>query len=296
MRMPEGKLIITAAVCGSAPTKADNPAVPYTPEEIAQESLRAWRAGAAVVHIHVRNPVTGAPAFEQSLFAEVVGRLRSESDLTINLTTSGLHLQGPDAESLRLMPLELEPDMCSLDVGSLNFRGGRVFINPETWVERAALEMRRAGIKPEIEVFDLGHMRQALATAERGVFAPPLYFQLCLGIPWGVEGTIEALMDMRRRLPSDCRWSALGRGADQLPINTATILLGGHVRVGFEDNIYLSRGVPARSNADFVERIVALARILGREVASCSDAREILGLPPPRLAGGTPSGTGGVGG
>jgi 3-keto-5-aminohexanoate cleavage enzyme len=273
------KLIITAAVCGSAPTKADNPAVPHTPAEIAAEALRSWRAGAAVVHIHVRNPETGEPAFERHLFAEVVQRLRAESDVLINLTTSGFNIKAPDVESVRLMPIQLAPELCSLDVGSLNFRNGRVFINPETWAQRAAKEMRQAGIKPEIEVFDLGHIRQAQAMVAKEMFAPPPYFQLCLGIPWGIEGTLEALMEMKKRLPAGCQWSALGLGAAQLPINAATILLGGHVRVGFEDNIYLSRGVLARSNAQFVERITALARILQRDVASCSEARQILGLP-----------------
>jgi 3-keto-5-aminohexanoate cleavage enzyme len=273
------KLIITTAVCGSGPTKADNPAVPHTPGEIAAEALRSWRAGAAVVHIHVRNPETGAPAFERHLFADVVERLRAESDVLINLTTSGFNIKAPDVDSERLMPLQLAPELCSLDVGSLNFRNGRVFVNPETWVVRAAKEMRQAGIKPELEVFDLGHIRQALAMVAKEMFAPPPYLQLCLGIPWGIEGTLEALMDMKKRLPAGCQWSALGLGPAQLPINTASILLGGHVRVGFEDNIYVSRGVPANSNAQFVERIVALARILQREVASCSEARQILGLP-----------------
>lgn len=276
------KLIITAAVCGAAPTKDQNPNVPYTPEEIALEALRAWRAGAAVVHIHVRDPQSGEPAFERHLFAEVVDRIRAGSDVVINLTTSGFNIKGPDSETQRLMPMELEPDLCSLDVGSLNFRDRGVFINSEAWCEGAAKAMLESGIKPEIEVFDMGHLRQAADMAARGFFAPPPVFQLCLGIPWGIEGTIEALMDMKKRLPAGCEWSALGVGPAQLPINTMSILLGGHVRVGFEDNIYLSRGVLARSNADFVERIVTLARILQREIASCDDARRILALPTKR--------------
>jgi 3-keto-5-aminohexanoate cleavage enzyme len=273
------KLIITAAVSGSNPMRHQNPNVPYSPAEIAGEALRSWRAGAAVSHIHVRDPKTGKPAFERSLFAEVVNRIRSESDMIINLTTSGFNISDPDVDSARLMPLELNPDMCSLDIGSLNFRGGRVFVNSETWVERAATAMREAGVKPEIETFDLGHIRQARSLLQRGLVAPPPYFQLCLGIPWGIDGTLESLMEMRRRLPEDCRWSALAAGRDQLPVNTMTILMGGHVRVGFEDNIYLSRGVKADSNARFVERIVNLAGILQRDVASCEEARGILGLP-----------------
>lgn len=270
------KLIISVAVCGSGPMREQNPNVPYTPEEIAAEALRSWRAGASVVHVHVREPETGLPAFRKSLFAEVVDRIRAESDMLINLTTSGLNLTGPEAGRERLMPIGLMPDICSLDVGSLNFRQGRVFINPADWVELAAQEMRRAGVKPEIEVFDVGHLRQAVDMVQRDLFDPPPYFQICLGVPWGIEATPEALMDMKRRLPDKCQWSALAPGTDQLPITTHAMLLGGHVRVGFEDNLYLSRGVKAESNAQFVERTVNLARILGREVATCSEAREIL--------------------
>ncbi len=271
------KLIITVAVCGSGPTRSQNPHVPYSPEEIATEALRCWRAGAAVVHVHVRDPETGAPAFEKTLFKEVVDRVRAESDMLINLTTSGFNLTGPDVGRQRLMPLELKPDLCSLDVGSLNLRG-RVFINPADWVELAAREMREAGVKPELEVFDTGHIRQAKDLVERELIEPPAYFQICMGTQWGIEATPEALMEMKRRLPDNCQWSVLAVGAAQLPITTAGMLLGGHVRVGFEDNLYLSRGAKAQSNAQFVERTVNLARVLDREVATCSEARQILGL------------------
>ncbi len=189
-----------------------------------------------------------------------------------------LNLTGPDVGRQRLMPLQLKPDLCSLDVGSLNFRAGRVFINPTDWVETAAHEMRRAGVKPEIEVFDLGHIRQANDMVNRGLLDPPPYFQLCLGAQWGIEGTLGALMSMKERLPNGCQWSVLGVGQAQLPLITHAMLLGSHVRVGFEDNLYLSRGVKAQSNAQFVERTVALARLLDREVATCAEASEILGL------------------
>jgi len=273
------KLIITVAVIGSAPTKEQNPNVPYTPAEIAEEALRSWRAGASVVHVHVRDPKTGRPAFEKDLFAEVVERIRAGSDMIINLTTSGFNIQAEDVGQARLMPLELKPDMCSLDVGSLNFRGGRVFLNPTDWVEKAAKAMAEAGIKPEMEAFDLGHIRQAKELIRAGLIAPPPYFQLCLGVSWGVEGTLRSLVDMADRLPEGCQWSCLGVGPAQLPVTTHAILMGGHVRVGFEDNVYLDRGVKAETNAQFVERTVNLARLLQREVASCAEARELLGLP-----------------
>ncbi|MEW6113839.1 MAG: 3-keto-5-aminohexanoate cleavage protein [Thermodesulfobacteriota bacterium] len=273
------KLIITVAVSGSGPTRDQNPNVPYSPKELADEALRCWRAGAAVVHVHVRDPETGAPAFERALFAEVVERIRSESDMLINLTTSGFNITGPDVGQQRLMPVELGPDLCSLDVGTLNFRGGRVFINPPDWVETAAKTMKEAGVKPELEVFDLGHVRQAKDLVARGLVEPPAYFQLCMGIPWGIEDSVEALLDMRHRLPAGCQWSCLGVGPMQLSVTTHAMLMGGHVRVGFEDNLYLKRGVKAESNAQFVERTVKLAQILDREIATCVEARQILGLP-----------------
>jgi 3-keto-5-aminohexanoate cleavage enzyme len=271
-------LIITAALTGAAPTKEQNPAVPYSPEEIAAEALRAWRAGAAIVHIHVRDPRTGQPAFAQELFAETVERIRAESDVLINLTTSGFNLEGPDAGRRRLRPLELKPDLCSLDVGSLNFRDGRVFANAPDWVETAAVEMRQAGVKPELEVFDLGHVRQAVDLINRGLLDDPPWFQVCLGVPWGIHGDLEGLLAMKARLPEKCLWSVLGVGSRQLPLTTHALILGGHVRVGFEDNLYLSRGVKADSNARFVERTVALAGLLDREVASCEEARRMLNL------------------
>ena len=276
------KLIITAAVCGSQPTKEQNPAVPYAPKEIADQALGAWRAGAAIAHIHVRHPQTGAPDSRLELFAEVVGRIRAASDLIVNLTTSGLNLTGPDVGQQRLQPIGLEPDICSLDVGSLNF-GQRVFLNPPDWAAQAAQNMLAAGVKPEIEVFDLGHIRQARYLIEQGLIAEPPWIQLCLGIPWGIEGDLEALLAMQRRLPPRAVWSVLAPGPRQLPLTTHALLMGGHVRVGFEDNLYLQRGVKAASNAQFVERTVQLSHSLLREVASCAEARRILGLVPPPL-------------
>ena len=273
------KLIITAAVSGSGPTRQQNPAVPYSPAEIAGEALRAWRAGAQVVHVHVRDPQSGRPAFEREYFAEVLERVREKSDMIVNLTTSAFNLTGDDVGEQRLMPAGLKPDMCSLDVGSLNFRG-KVFVNPDDWVEKAAMRMRELGVKPEMEVFELGHVVQAKSLIDKGLLEDPPYFQICLGIPWGAPADLETLMAMRARLPQGCQWSALSTGAAQLPMTTHAMLMGGHVRVGFEDNLYLSRGVKADSNARFVERAVRVAGELQREVATCAEARQILGLPP----------------
>jgi 3-keto-5-aminohexanoate cleavage enzyme len=272
------KLIITTAVIGSAPRREQNPNLPYTPKEIAEEALRSWRAGAAVVHVHVRHPQKGTPAFERELFAEVVERIRAESDMIVNLSTSGFNILKPEEDQKRFMPMELEPDICSLDIGSLNFRGG-VFVNTTQWVDEAAKRMRSQGIKPEMEVFDTGHLRQALDMVQRGLVDPPPYFQICLGIAWGAPGDIQSLLAFKERLPEDSQWSVLAPGSMQLPITTHAMLLGGHVRVGFEDNIYLSKGVKAESNAQFVERTVEIARVLQREVATCEEARSILSLP-----------------
>ena len=272
------KLIITAAVSGSAPSRDQNPAVPYSPQEIAEEALRCWRAGAAIVHVHVRDPHSGAPAFERELFAEVLQRVREASDMLVNLTTSGFNIAADDVGEARLMPVDLGPDLCSLDVGSLNFRG-RVFINPADWVETAAARMRERGVKPEMEVFEIGHAVQATDLIDRGLIDAPPYFQICLGIPWGAPADLESLMAIRSRLPVGCQWSVLGTSKNQITVTTHAMLMGGHVRVGFEDNLYLSRGVLADSNARFVERTVKLAAMLQREVATCQEARQILGIP-----------------
>ncbi len=229
------------------------------------------------MHVHVRDPETGEPAFKRELFAEVLEHVRSAGDMLINFTTSSFNIKSDNINETRLMPLSLGPDLCSLDVGSLNFRG-KVFVNPPAWVDKAAIRMRNAGIKPEMELFELGHIRQAVDMIKRRLLDSPPYFQICLGIPWGAQADLETLMAFKTRLPRECQWSVLGTGKEQLPITTHAMLLGGHVRVGFEDNIYSSKGVPAKTNALFVERTVKLARILQREVATCQETRAILGI------------------
>lgn len=273
------KVIITAAVTGSAPTKEMSPAVPYSPEEIAQAAIDCWRAGAAIAHIHVRDPQTGAPEFRLDLFREVLERIRAECDMVVNLTTSGLYLSGSEAEIIeqRLEPVSLRPEICSLDVGSVNFRD-RVFLNSPNWAETAARQMQAAGVKPEIEVFEVGHIDQALDLIKKGLIDEPPWFQLCMGIKWGIAAMPENLLFMKSKLPSQARWSVLGVGKQQLPMIALGILLGGNIRVGVEDNLYLSPGVLAQSNAEMVAQAVNLVKHLQREVATPADAREILGL------------------
>jgi 3-keto-5-aminohexanoate cleavage enzyme len=271
------KIIITVALTGSRPTKEMNPAVPYSPKEIIEAALNSHKAGAAIVHVHLRDPKTGQPDFKIELFKEVLDGIRQKCDIIVNLTTSGLFLEGPNVIAERLQPVSLKPDLCSFDLGSINFHD-RVFLNSPEWAEAAAKCMQENGVKPEIEAFDVGHIYQALDLIQKGLIDPPPYFQLCMGIKWGMEASPENLLFMKNKLPLNAQWSVLGVGKDQLPMITMGILLGGNIRVGFEDNIYLRRGVLASSNAQMVEMAVDLAERLGRQVATPDEARQILGL------------------
>jgi 3-keto-5-aminohexanoate cleavage enzyme len=276
--MDDNLIIITAAVSGSGPTKKMNPAVPYTPKEIANAAVESHAAGAAIVHVHVRDPETGQPAFDIKLFKEVYDRIRSRCDMIVNLTTSGLNLTGPDATAQRCQPVYLKPDVCSLDLGSMNF-AQRVFNNPPQWSVEAARCMQAEGVKPEIEVFEPGHIRQALDLIKKGLIDPPPYFQLCMGVRWGIAASVESLLFMKNQLPADCIWSVLGVGPAQLPMIATGIILGGNIRVGFEDNIYIKKGVLAKSNAEMVESAAELAVRLGRHVATPVQARRMLAIP-----------------
>ncbi|MCJ7684402.1 MAG: 3-keto-5-aminohexanoate cleavage protein [Desulfobacteraceae bacterium] len=276
----EKKIIITIAVTGSSPTKEMNPAVPYTPKEIADAAVESAKAGAAIAHIHVRDPKTGAPEFKRALFKEVLDRIRERSDMIVNLTTSGLRLEGPDVTTQRLEPVHLRPDMCSLDLGSMNFRD-LVFSNPPQWSQEATKCMQENRVKPEIEVFDVGHISQASDLIKRGLIDAPPYFQLCMGVKWGIEASPENLLFMKSKLPRDVLWSVLGTGKDQIPMITMGILLGGNVRVGFEDNIFIKKGVLAKSNAQMAETAADLVERLGRSVATPEEARQMLGIKAP---------------
>jgi len=274
------KVMITVAVTGSRPTKEMNPAVPYAPGEIIDAALESYRAGAAIVHVHVRDPKTGQPVYRAELYQEVLEGIRRKCDMIVNLTTSGLFLAGEKEEegiARRLQPVLLKPELCSFDLGSMNFHD-RVFVNPPSWAEAATRRMRENGVKPEIEVFDVGHIYQALDLIKRGLIDPPPYFQLCMGVRWGMEGNPENLVFMKSKLPSGAVWSALGVARAQLPMITMAILMGGNVRVGFEDNLFLKQGVLAVSNAQMVEMAKDMVERLGYEVAKAGEARQMLGL------------------
>ncbi|MBN1828463.1 MAG: 3-keto-5-aminohexanoate cleavage protein [Deltaproteobacteria bacterium] len=275
----EKKIIITAAVTGSRPMRSMNPAVPYSPKEIIEAAVDSHKAGAAVVHVHVRDPETGVPSSNIEYFKEVLEGIRERCDMIVNLTTSGLNITGPGAIEERLKPIYLKPDMCSYDHGSMNFFD-RAFVNSPEWAERCAEAMKAVGVKPEIEVFDVGHVHQAKDLISRGLIDDPPYFQLCMGVRWGVGGDPEDLLFMKSKLPDKALWSVLGVQRAQLPMIAMSMLMGGHARVGFEDNIHIRKGVLAKSNAEAVEFAANLAEKLGRTVATASEARQILHIAP----------------
>jgi len=286
-------VIITCALTGGAALSGKNKAVPVTPQEIADSAIGAARAGAAIVHIHVRDPATGQPSMRVELYREAVQRIRdSGTDVIINLTTGpgARFVPGDDdprvgVAGTTLKPWaervvhveELKPEVCSLDVGSMNF-GEHVFVNTPAHLRKMAESIKATGTKPELEVFDLGHIRLARRLVDDGLVAPPPLFQLCLGIPWGAPATPETMLAMRNSLPPGALWAGFGIGPAQFPMAAQAVLFGGHVRVGLEDNLYLRRGVPAPSNAALVERAVAIVDELGEQPASVSEARRILDL------------------
>jgi len=270
------KLIITAAITGSRMTRDVAPYIPITPDEIAQSAIECWDAGAAIVHIHVRDPKTGLGTQDLDVFRQVVERLRERTDLLLCLTTSGIPGRNLAIEE-RLKPLELEPELASFDAGSINL-GGSAFINTPEFLEAAAKSMKEKGVKPELEIFDVGMMVTCLRMRDQGYLEEPLHFQFVLGTPWGSPATPKSFLHLYEHLPEDATWSIIGIGKGHLPMAMMGLILGGHIRVGMEDNIYYERGVLAKSNAEFVERIVRIAKEYGRETATPREARGILGL------------------
>jgi uncharacterized protein (DUF849 family) len=291
-RMAE-KTIITCAVTGNITRPEQHPALPITPEQIAQAAIEAARAGAAIAHIHVRDPETGAPSMALEHYREVVERIRaSGTDLIINLTTGpGGRFMPSDDDPKVAAPgstlvrperrvehvVTLRPEICSLDLNTMWF-GNAVVINTPRNVTIMAGAIREAGVKPELEVFDSGDLQLAHQLLETGVLPRPPLFQVVLGIRNGFPATPETLLYARSLLPADAQWAAMGTGRMEFPIVAQACLLGGHVRVGLEDNLYLSKGVLAPSNTALVERAVTIVELLGRSVASPAEARAILSL------------------
>ncbi|MFH9298524.1 3-keto-5-aminohexanoate cleavage protein [Streptomyces sp. NPDC017520] len=289
-------VIITCALTGAGDTVGRSPHVPVTPEQIAASAVEAAGAGAAVVHIHVREPETGAPSRDPRLYREVVERIRETgTDVVINLTAGmgGDLVIDPEAP-LRQLPgtdlvgglerlphvEDLLPDICTLDCGSLNFGdGSNLYVSTPDMLRTGAKRIQELGVRPELEIFDTGQLWFAKQLLAEGLLDDPTVFQLCMGIPWGAPADPGVLQAMVNMLPQGAQWASFALGRMQMPWAAQSILLGGHVRVGLEDNLYLGRGVKA-TNGQLVEHAVRITESLGSRVATPDEARVKLGLCP----------------
>jgi len=286
-------VFITCAVTGSADSVGKNPNVPVTPEQIAASALEAHAAGAAIVHLHVRDPISGAASRDPKLFRDVVRRIRQAgTDVILNLTggMGGDLMIGPDDAPLSFKAgtdfvgpaeriahvLELKPEIGSLDCGSLNF-DELLYGTTPGFLRSMARAYQQNNIRPELEVFELGHIELAKQLLAEGLINPPPLFQLCLGIKYAAPATPQVMLAMRDALPPGALWSGFGLGRMQMPMVAQAVLLGGNVRVGLEDNLYLDRGVPA-TNAQLVERARKIVELLGARVLSAKETRERLGF------------------
>ncbi len=268
-------LIITVAVTGAEVTREHNPNLPITPEEIVESAVECFDAGARIVHVHVREPETGKPSSSPELFKQVLQGIKSKRpEMIVQFSTGGAIGM---SEEERMAHLSLKPEMATLNMGTMNF-GEEVFFNPLPYIRKLAERMLELNIKPEVEIYDLGMIATAKRLIKEGLLKEPVHFDLVMGVPGGIPATIENLIILTRNLPEGSTWSVAAIGRYQLKLNVAAILLGGHVRTGFEDNVYYRKGELAVSNAQLVERIVRIAKELDRPIATPQQAREILGL------------------
>ena len=274
--MSAHKVIITAAISGAEVTQEMNPAVPYTVEQYIREAKLAHEAGAAIIHLHARFD-DGTPTQDRERFRVIIDAIQAACpEVIIQPTTGGA--TGMSAEE-RLQPTELNPEMASLDCGTMNFGGDDIFVNTENMIIEFAARMNGRGIKPELECFDKSHIDMALRLVRKGHIQPPLHFNFVLGVNGGATGTPRDLLFLKESLPEGATFTVTGVGRCQLDMNVMGMLLGGHVRVGFEDNLKYNRERNAISNAEFVERIVRIAKELNVEIATPAEARQILGMP-----------------
>ncbi|KJY91467.1 hypothetical protein TW84_08265 [Vibrio neptunius] len=270
------KLIITAAVNGGITPRSKQPAIPHTPKEIADAVVQCSQAGASVAHIHARDDA-GRPSYDQSVWREIIERIRERSDILLNLSTSGLNLPQDRPEEDAWNHLEYRPEIASFNCGSVN-HGDKPFINSPALAKKLALALKAHQVTPEIEIYHSGVIHEAVTLQQQGYLGEKLMFAFAMGIHGGVRPTCKDLLHLVDSLPANSLWSAIGIGQAQLPLNTYSILLGGHVRTGLEDNIYYRKGELATSNAQLVDRIVRLSHELGRDVATVDDAKALLGL------------------
>ena len=263
------KLIITAA--------EHNPAVPYTVEECVREAKSAYNAGASLIHLHVRED-DGTPTQSKERFKVIIDAIRKECpDVIIQPSTGGAVGMTNDE---RLQPTELLPEMATLDCGTLNFGGDDIFENTENTIKYFGQRMIERGIKPELEVFDKSMIDMALRLHRKGYIQAPMHFDFVMGVNGGIGGELRDFVFLRGSIPSDATYTVAGIGRYEFPLAAAAIIDGGHVRVGFEDNVYLSKGVLAKSNGELVEKVVRIAREFGRDIATPAEARQILSLKP----------------
>ncbi|MCB2312251.1 3-keto-5-aminohexanoate cleavage protein [Clostridium tagluense] len=270
-----GKLIITAAICGAEVTKEHNPNVPYTVEEIAVEAEKAYRAGASIIHLHVRKD-DGTPTQDRERFKACMEAIKERCPDVIVQPSTGGAVGMSNAE--RLQPVDLKPEMATLDAGTCNFGGDDVFVNTENTIKEFGQKMMELSVKPEIEVFDKGMIDMAIRLQKKGFIKTPMHFNFVMGVNGGISATPRDLVFMAGSIPVGSTYTVSGIGRSEFQMAAMAIIMGGHVRVGFEDNVYIEKGIPAKSNAELVERVVRLAKELGREIASPKEAREILGL------------------
>ncbi len=288
------EVIVTCAVTGAGDTTGKHPGVPVTPKEVADAAIEAAKAGAAVAHIHARDPESGKGSRDPELFKEIVDRVRSaDTDVVINLTAGmgGDWVPSEDDPSMpgpgtdMIGPLERLahvqdslPEICSLDCGTLNFgNGNEIYISTPPYLRKMAELTKEWGVKPELEVFDLGHIRFAKAMVAEGLIAEPPMFQICLGIPWGADQDVDTMKVMKDQLPPNASWASFGISRMQMPMAAVAVAMGGNVRVGLEDNLYLDRGVLA-SNGQLVERAIEIIERMGARAVTPQEARQKLGL------------------
>jgi uncharacterized protein (DUF849 family) len=288
------EVVLTCAVTGAGDTTGRSPHVPVTPEQIATAAIEAAKAGASAAHIHVRDPETGKGSRDVALFRETVDRVRSsDTDVVINLTAGmggdwvssddnpampgpGTDMIGPEERLAHV--IALKPEICSLDCGTMNFgNGNEIYISTPPYLRKMAEIVQKLGVKPELEVFELGHIRFAKQMIAEGLINEPPMFQICLGIPWGADQSVDTMKVMKDELPANASWASFGISRMQMPMAAAAVAMGGNVRVGLEDNIYLERGVLA-TNAQLVERAVEIIDRMGGRVLTPAEAREKLGL------------------
>jgi len=277
-------VVISAALTGALTTRDQCPAIPYTPEEIAEEAARAREAGAAVAHIHARTE-NGSPTFSTETYRAIRDEVRERTDIVLNFSTGAIDT--PVEERLNYVR-EVRPEIAALNMGSMNYAKysdrredfvfDMVFDNPFREIREFTETMLDCGVKPELECFDTGHVGNVRPLLKEGAIEHPLHFSLIVGVLGGIPATVENLAHQVRQLPDDATWQVIGIGRDQWPLVSAALSMGGNVRVGLEDNFYVGEGEMADSNADLVEKAADMARHVGREPATPDEAREILGI------------------